>query len=96
MAKTPSTMLALGTRAPDFRLPDSDGRLVSRDDHAGAPGLLVMFLCNHCPYVQHIREGLAEFAREYHAKRLAIVAINANDVASYPDDSPQKMKIDKQ
>lgn len=96
MAKTPSTMLALGTRAPDFRLPDTDGRLVSRDDHADAPGLLVMFLCNHCPYVQHIRERLAEFAREFQAKRLAIVAINANDVASHPDDSPQKMKIEKQ
>jgi peroxiredoxin len=95
MAKTPSTMLALGTRAPDFRLPDTDGRLVSRDDHVDAPALLVMFLCNHCPYVQHIREGLAEFAREYQAKRLAIVAINANDVASYPDDSPEKMRAEK-
>jgi peroxiredoxin len=95
MAKTPSTMLALGTRAPDFQLPDTEGRLVSRDDHAAAPGLLVMFLCNHCPYVQHIRGGLAEFAREYQAKRLAIVAINANDVASYPDDSPEKMKAEK-
>jgi peroxiredoxin len=95
MAKTPSTMLALGTRAPDFRLPESDGTVVSRDDSADAPGLLVMFLCNHCPYVQHIRGGLAEFAREYQAKRLAIVAINANDVASYPDDSPEKMKAEK-
>jgi peroxiredoxin len=95
MAKTPSTMLALGTRAPDFQLPDTEGRLVSRDDHAAAPGLLVMFLCNHCPYVQHIRGGLAEFAREDQAKRLAIVAINANDVASYPDDSPEKMKAEK-
>jgi peroxiredoxin len=95
MAKTPSTMLALGTRAPDFRLPDSDGTVVSRDDSADAPGLLVMFLCNHCPYVQHIRVGLADFAREYRAKGLAMVAINANDVASYPDDSPEKMKAEK-
>ena len=95
MAKTPSTMLALGTEAPDFRLPDTDGLLVSRDDFAGAPGLLVMFLCNHCPYVQHIRAGLAEFARECRPKGLAIVAISANDVAAYPDDSPEKMKVEK-
>jgi peroxiredoxin len=88
-------MLPLGTSAPDFRLPDTDGTLVSRDDLAGAAGLLVMFLCNHCPYVQHIREGLADFAREYRSKGLAIVAINANDVAAYPDDSPEKMKIEK-
>jgi len=95
MAKTPSTMLALGTRAPDFRLPDTEGAVVSRDDSATAPGLLVMFLCNHCPYVQHIRGGLADCAREYRAKGLAIVAINANDVSSHPDDSPEKMKVEK-
>lgn len=94
MAKTPSTMTALGTVAPDFRLPDPSGTLVARDDFAKAPGLLVMFLCNHCPYVKHIRSGLAAFAREYRAKGLAIVAINANDVASYPDDSPEKMAIE--
>jgi peroxiredoxin len=96
MAKTPSTMLALGTRAPDFRLPDTAGAPVARDDRASAPGLLVMFLCNHCPYVQHIREGLAEFAREYQARGLAIVGINSNDAASYPDDSPEKMRVEKQ
>ena len=95
MAKTPSTMLALGTPAPDFRLPDTDGAPVSRDDHAAAPGLLVMFLCNHCPYVKHIRTALAEFAREYQAKGLAIVAVNSNDAAAYPDDSPEKMKAEK-
>jgi thiol-disulfide isomerase/thioredoxin len=91
MAKTPSTMLELGTPAPGFRLPDTRGRLVSRDDFSAAPALLVMFLCNHCPFVKHIRQGLAAFAREYQKKGLAIVAINANDVASYPDDSPAKM-----
>lgn len=91
MAKTPSTMTALGTPAPDFWLPDTRGKLVSRDDSAAAPGLLVMFICNHCPYVKHIREGLAAFAREYGQKKLAIVGINSNDVASYPDDSPAKM-----
>ena len=92
MAKTPSTMLALGTPAPDFRLPDTQDRTVSRDDSQNAPALLVMFICNHCPFVKHIREGLAAFGRDYHEKGLAIVAINSNDVANYPDDSPAKMK----
>jgi peroxiredoxin len=91
MALTPSTMLELGTEAPDFRLPDPAGREVSRDDFRGAPALLVAFLCNHCPYVQHIREGFARFAVEYQAKGLAIVAISSNDVASHPDDAPPRM-----
>ena len=91
MAKTPSTMLALGIPAPDFRLSDTHGRSVARDDFSDAPALLVMFICNHCPYVKHIRSGLADFAREYQKKGLAIVGINANDVANYPDDSPAKM-----
>ena len=84
-------------RRPGSGLPytDTDGALVSRDDRAGAAGLLVMFLCNHCPYVQHIREGLAEFARGYRSKGLAIVAINANDAAASPDDGPEKMKVEK-
>jgi thiol-disulfide isomerase/thioredoxin len=86
-----STMLPLGTPAPDFRLPTPDGRLVGRDDVADAPALLVMFICNHCPYVKHIRSGLAAFARDYRPRGLAIVAINSNDVASYPDDRPEKM-----
>jgi peroxiredoxin len=91
MAKTPSTMTALGTPAPDFRLRDTNGNLVARDDFRDAPGLLVAFLCNHCPYVKHIREGLAAFAREYGKKGLAIVGINSNDVVNYPDDSPARM-----
>ena len=91
MAKTPSTMTALGTSAPDFRLPDTNGKLVARDDFRAAPALLVMFICNHCPYVKHIRQGLAAFGRDYGAKGLAIVGINSNDVANYPDDSPAKM-----
>jgi len=95
MAATPSTMIPLGTKAPDFRLPDTEGKMVSRDDFDGAPVLLVLFICNHCPYVKHIRGALAEFARQYQPRGLAVVAINANDAASYPDDSPEKMAIEK-
>ena len=88
---TASTMLPLGTPAPDFRLPDPEGRTVSRDDFQQASALLVAFICNHCTYVQHIRRGLAAFAREYQAKGLAIVGINSNDAGEYPEDGPQKM-----
>jgi len=95
MAAVPSTMLPLGTPAPDFRLPDTDDRAVARDDFKHAPALLVMFICNHCPYVKHIRAGLAAFARDYQARGLAIVAINANDVASYPEDRPEQMAAEK-
>jgi peroxiredoxin len=91
MALTPSTMLALGTPAPPFRLPDPAGKFVALEDFAGAPALLVMFLCNHCPYVQHVADGIARLAREYAAKGVAAVAINANDVAKYPADAPAKM-----
>ena len=91
MASTPSTMLELGTKAPPFSLPDTGGRRVSSADFAGAPGLLVVFMCNHCPYVKHIGAALAEFAREYQEKGLAVVGINSNDVDNYPDDSPEKM-----
>jgi peroxiredoxin len=84
-------MLPLGTMAPHFRLPDPEGRLVSSDDFADAPALLVVFLCNHCPYVKHIQAGFAEFAKEYQNRGAAIVAINSNDIATYPDDRPEKM-----
>lgn len=91
MAETPSRMVALGTVAPDFRLPDTTGRPVARDDFQAAPALLVVFMCNHCPFVQHIRDGLAQFARDYVPRGLAMVGINSNDVTTYPDDSPAKM-----
>jgi peroxiredoxin len=91
MAETPSTMAALGTPAPDFRLPDTDGKLVSLTDLAKAPALLVVFMCNHCPFVKHISAGLAQLARDYQQRGLAMVGINSNDVASYPDDSPARM-----
>jgi peroxiredoxin len=91
MAATPSTMLPLGTPAPPFALPDTNGRTVSLDDFAGAPALLVMFICNHCPFVKHIASELAALGRAYQERGAAIVAINANDVANYPDDRPEKM-----
>ena len=93
MALTPSTMdLPLCSKAPDFKLRDTEGKIVSRDDFANAPALLVMFICNHCPYVIHIRHELANVGREYQPKGVAIVAINSNDPVNYPADSPEKMK----
>ena len=86
-----SSMLALGTKAPQFRLPDPQGKWMSSDDFPDAPALVVAFICNHCPYVKHIRPALAELAREYQGRGVAIVAINSNDVIAYPDDSPEKM-----
>jgi peroxiredoxin len=96
MALTPSTMLPLGSKAPAFRLPDTDGSLVSLDDFKDAPALLVMFICNHCPYVKHVREELARLGRDYRAKGVAVVAISANDVTAHPDDSPERMAEEKQ
>ena len=91
MSLTPSTMLELGSAAPDFDLPDTKGRRVKRDDFRGSKGLLVIFMCNHCPYVIHIRETLAAVTKEYRGKGIETVAINANDASNYPADSPQKM-----
>ncbi len=91
MVKTASTMLELGTPAPHFALPDTSGKIVSLDDFADAPALLVIFLCNHCPYVKHVADGLAQLVREYQERGVAVVGINANDVANYPDDSPENM-----
>lgn len=92
MALTPSTMLPLGTIAPDFQLPDTNGKPVSLSDFKNASALLVMFICNHCPYVKHIRAGLAQFGRDYEALGVAIVAISSNDATNYPEDAPAKMK----
>jgi peroxiredoxin len=92
MALTPSTMLPLGTNAPAFSLPDATtGKTVSIADFRNAPALLVMFICNHCPYVKHVRSGLAQLVNDYQAKGVAAVGISANDVQGYPDDSPAKM-----
>jgi len=91
MVKTASMMLSLGTAAPDFSLPDTNGKLVSLSDFADAPALLVIFLCNHCPFVKHVAAGLAKLARKYQERGVAVVGINANDVESFPDDAPPKM-----
>jgi len=92
MVKTASTMLPLGTEAPDFTLPEpATGKTVSRDDFDDAPAFLVMVLSNHCPFVKHVAAGIADFAREYQPKGVAMVGICANDVENYPDDSPEKM-----
>ena len=92
MALTPSTMLPLGTPAPDFKLPDTNGKIVSLADFQGQAALLVIFMCNHCPYVVHLRAGLAQLARDYMAKNVGVVGINSNDAENYPSDSPAMMK----
>jgi thiol-disulfide isomerase/thioredoxin len=96
MVQTASTMLPLGTQAPNFSLPNViDGRTVSLGDFTDRP-LLVMFICNHCPFVKHLRQALAEFGREYQPKGLAIVGISSNDVGAYPQDGPGPMKLEAQ
>ncbi|MEM8738477.1 MAG: thioredoxin family protein [Planctomycetota bacterium] len=93
MVQTASTMLELGTSAPGFSLPDTEGRTVSRGDFAGKP-VVVMFICNHCPFVHHVAPELARLSRDY-ADRIGMVAISSNDVEHYPADSPAKMAEEK-
>jgi len=92
MARTPSTMLALGTSAPHFDLPDFDGRRHALDDFAASRALLVAFICNHCPFVKHMRAQFATFTREYAGRGLAVVAIMSNDLDVYPQDGPDGMR----
>ena len=93
MAQTPSNMLPLGTRAPAFTLPDTvSGKALSLDAVKGSKGTVVLFICNHCPYVKHINAELVRVARDYQARGIALVAISSNDVANYPEDAPDKMK----
>jgi peroxiredoxin len=91
MVAVNSTMLPLGTKAPDFRLPDTAGKAVSLADFENAAALVVVFMCNHCPYVKHIRGGLAQLAKDYSSKGVAVAGISSNDVTNYPADSPAKM-----
>ncbi|MGH9617397.1 MAG: thioredoxin family protein [Acidobacteriaceae bacterium] len=93
MPHTASNMLALGTTAPDFSLPDTiSGRMVTRDEIAGARGLLAMFLCAHCPFVQHVNHELARLGRDYAGRGIGIVAISSNDAETYPDDAPPGLR----
>ncbi|MDD3517675.1 MAG: thioredoxin family protein [Chromatiales bacterium] len=93
MARTPSTMLELGTAAPAFRLPDPvSGKTIALDDFPGAKGFVIAFICNHCPFVQLIRHEFARFGREYSNQGLAVIAVNSNDVASHPEDAPDRMQ----
>jgi peroxiredoxin len=88
----PSTMLALGTKAPEFELPDvTDGRIVSLSDFETRRALLVMFICRHCPYVRHVREELARLGRDFADSELGIVAISSNDIDEYPEDRPESL-----
>jgi peroxiredoxin len=95
MALTPSSMVLLGTPAPDFSLPDTDGKIISLGDFAAAPAVLIAFICNHCPYVHHVRSAFARLAKDYQAKGVAVIAICSNDAVAYPDDSPKQMAIEK-
>lgn len=91
MVKTASTMSPLGTKAPDFSLVSVDGSTVSLSDFQDAPALLVIFMCNHCPFVKHIANQLALLGNEYQERGVAVVGINSNDVANHPEDSPEQM-----
>jgi peroxiredoxin len=92
MALTPSTMLELGTKAPDFSLLDvNTNKTVTLSDFQACPALLVMFICNHCPYVKHVREGLALLTSEYLGRGVGIVGISSNDVVTHPADGPREM-----
>ena len=91
MVRTPSTMLPLGTGAPDFALPNVDGSTVTLADAAGPRGTLVMFICNHCPFVKHVADQLAALGRDCLPRGIGVVAISSNDVSSHPADSPEQM-----
>lgn len=91
MVAVNSTMLPLGTAAPEFHLPDTQGKRVGLADFRGAQALLIAFICNHCPYGKHLQQAFVELAKEYQRRGVAFVAISSNDAASYPADSPERM-----
>lgn len=94
MAEVPSTrVLPLGSPAPEFELPDPNGQILTLDDARGPRGLLVLFVCNHCPFVIHLADALGDFARECEASGVGVVAINSNDIERYPADAPDKMAL---
>ena len=91
MVETASQMLPLGVPAPAFALADTNGKMVSMADSSKASALLAIFMCNHCPYVKHVLKTMIELVKEYEAKGVAVVGLNANDVANFPDDRPEMM-----
>jgi peroxiredoxin len=95
MVRTLSTMLPLGTPAPPFSLVDTDGNTVSLENFRGSKGLLVVFLCNHCPYVKHVANELKRIADDYLPRSVSVVGISSNDIVAHPDDSPEKMREEK-
>lgn len=92
MAATPSTMLELGTSLPPFRLRDLNGKAVTSNDFAGSKGVLIVFICPHCPFVRHVRGEFARAAADFQQRGIAVVAINSNDIAAFPDDDPEGMR----
>src|SRR3982074_3250441 len=93
MALTESNMFPLGEKAPSFSLPDTvSGRIVSLDELKSDVATVIMFICNHCPYVKHVQHQLVQLAQDYMPKGVSFIAINANDPEQYPDDSPERMK----
>lgn len=96
MAATPSTMVALGTPCPPFALPDPAGRVWTNEDFADRQALVVMVICNHCPFVRLVRSELALIGRDYQPKGVGFLAVNANDIEHYPDDAPDKMAEEAQ
>lgn len=93
MALTPSNMMALGTKAPDFNLSNTvDDDMVSLNHAKGIKGTVIMFICNHCPFVKHVNEELSLMAKDYRSKGIEFIAISSNDAENYPDDAPEKMK----
>lgn len=96
MVRTASTMLPLGTQAPDFTLPDTDGGQVSLEDFRDRKALLVIFMCNHCPYVKHVAEQVKLLTDEYMRRGVGVVGISSNDADAYPEDSPEAMAKEKE
>lgn len=94
MVRTASTMLPLGTQAPDFELPDFNGQKVSLSSFRGSKALVVIFMCNHCPFVKHVAPELVRLHADYGPRGVSIVGISSNDVVAYPDDSPAMMKTE--
>ncbi len=94
MARTPSNMISLGSEAPDFNLPDVNSETnISLKEYKGKIGTVIMFICNHCPYVKHVNPTITKISKKYHGEDIRFIAISSNDVLNYPDDSPEKMKI---